>query len=378
MKKVLKKLGMLALTLVILCLSAISLTACKEKDENQVMVLSMNPEIEFILNSKDKVVSVTAKNEDGVYMLRAGVNFVGMSAEQAAVKYLEKCEEYGFVIKGGLINDSQDLTISVSGEGDEDLYKSIVKETKSIRNDYNVHVMKMVEIDDDELEEMVAVCYQELSNQYIENLNETQLINLLKQSREETKELYTEQEKINYYVERAQTTITAKLNAIEEYINAGTNNVILGLTEVYYNVKSVYEDIVERQFTNVYEDISDKFESITGINADIEEYIAGKKEYFEKYQQYKQGQISKETLVYAKAAADQNKTALKIRQEGALESIRITVVQFIHNQLVVLNEGFNMALNYMNMTEKQLQTKIDAQIVALKNDYVSKRNDPWQ
>ena len=377
MKKVLKKLGMLALTLVILCGSAVGLAGCKEKDENQVMVLSMNPEVEFILDSKDKVVSVTAKNEDGVYLLKANVNFVGMSAEEAAIKFLEECEKHGFVVRGGFDNASQDLTISVSGEGDEDLYKSISKKTKNIREQLNVHVMNMVELDDDELEEMVALCYQEYSDEYIDSLNETQLINLLKQSREETKELVTEQERISYYVERAQTIIDAKIAAIQEYISSGANT-NAGLTTAFGMINSIYNNILKPKFDDVYEFISDKFESIAGINADIEEYIAGKKEYLEAYEQYKQGVISKEQLASIKASADENKAALKLMQEGALESIRILVEQVVHPQLVLLNQHFDTIISYMNEAASSLQTKVNAEIAALKSEYASKKSDPWQ
>lgn len=88
--------------------------------------------------------------------------------------------------------------------------------------------------------------------------------------------------------------------------------------------------------------------------------------------------ISKEQLASIKASADQGKTALKLRQEGALESIRIYVEQIVHPQLVVLNQHFDTIISYMNEAASNLQTKVNAEIAALKSDYASKKSDPWQ
>ena len=56
---------------------------CAEAKEQKVMNLSLNPEVEFVLDENDKVVSVNALNEEGNLIVSAEV-FTGKTAEEAA------------------------------------------------------------------------------------------------------------------------------------------------------------------------------------------------------------------------------------------------------------------------------------------------------
>ena len=94
-----KKLGIGALALA-LGIGATGLTGCSPKEEMQIMNLSVNPGVEFVVDKDDKVLSVTARNEDGAYLLEKFTNFTGMSANDAALKFIELSEEYGFVVSG--------------------------------------------------------------------------------------------------------------------------------------------------------------------------------------------------------------------------------------------------------------------------------------
>ena len=134
MKNLFKKITLFACMVAICITSVISLVGCAKKPdpESQVMNIAVNPSIEFVLDNNDKVVSVSATNEDGAYILSKFTEFTGMNAQDAALKFLELSEQYGFIVEGSINNEK--ITISVSGEGDEDLYNKVKNkiETKSI------------------------------------------------------------------------------------------------------------------------------------------------------------------------------------------------------------------------------------------------------
>ena len=124
MKKI-KKIGLGALALMI-GVGATAFTGCscdEDPNELQIMNLSVNPGVEFVVDENDKVLSVTASNEDGAYLLEKFTEFTGMSAKDAALKFIEMSEEYGFVVSGTANGES--ITISVSGEGAEKLYNDV-------------------------------------------------------------------------------------------------------------------------------------------------------------------------------------------------------------------------------------------------------------
>jgi hypothetical protein len=70
--------------------SAFSLTSCGNggggADATTVMNVSLNPEVEFVLDANNKVVSVNALNEDGNLVISASAfeNIEGKTAEEAA------------------------------------------------------------------------------------------------------------------------------------------------------------------------------------------------------------------------------------------------------------------------------------------------------
>ena len=213
-----KKIGIGALALM-LGLGATTLTGCgKDKDPNelQIMNLSVNPGVEFVVDENDKVLSVTASNEDGAFLLEKFTEFTGMTAKDAALKFIEMSEEYGFVVEGTANGES--ITISVSGEGAEKLYNDVKGKISSKVNELGLTIGQMVEISDEELESIVQQCYQEYTASEIDNMTDEKLLELIKQSREETKGIYTEQERLEYYKERAEKILEAKIETIKEYI----------------------------------------------------------------------------------------------------------------------------------------------------------------
>lgn len=82
--------------IMLLCV-AVLMFGCKntKDDQTTVMNMSINPEVEFILDKDNKVVSVSAKNDEGNFII-AKASFEGMSAEEAAKLFCQNLKRKWF------------------------------------------------------------------------------------------------------------------------------------------------------------------------------------------------------------------------------------------------------------------------------------------
>lgn len=389
MKKI-RKIGIGALALV-LGLGATVFTGCgSDPDEMQVMNLSVNPGVEFVVDKNDKVLSVTASNEDGAYLLEKFTEFTGMSAKDAALKFIELSEEYGFVVSGTVNNES--ITISVSGEGAEKLYNDVKGKISSKVSELGMTVGQMVEIADEELESIVQQCYQEYSASEIANMSDEKLLELIQQSREETKDIHTEQERLEYYKERAEKILETKINTIKEYIenNQGSvSNLILtplvsAMDLAYSTIESAYNTI-DTQLQTVFNTID------THMNNYVEEkerYLAAVEEYREALEanadanpdnDFTDAQVEelKNAMVALKTEAKDLYDDLDAARQDVVEDMMNLVQTTIHTHMTALNNAIDAVLEKINLSIDTMQTEVNSAIEALKNEYKTNSTSPW-
>ncbi len=98
-------------------LSTLALFSCTKpedkgtKEENTRMTIDINPSIEFMLDSENKVVSVTALNDDGAILI-AGEALVGKTADEATEIIINLASETGYLGEGQV----NEVKLSVSGD----------------------------------------------------------------------------------------------------------------------------------------------------------------------------------------------------------------------------------------------------------------------
>ncbi len=209
-----KKIISLVVVFALLITSSVMLFACGSKKEAKVMNLGINPEIELVLDKNNNVISVNALNDEGNYIV-ANVKFEGLSVNDAVEKFIQVNKENGFVSVNATTNE---LKISISGDSADSLYKKVKKTADKYFEEINIsaNVSFKGKLDKNYLESQVKDCMRELSNSEISKMSEEELINLLKQSRDETKELFTQELKDLYYQSRAEEVLTAKINKLKE------------------------------------------------------------------------------------------------------------------------------------------------------------------
>ena len=391
MKKI-KKIGLGALALMI-GVGATAFTGCscdEDPNELQIMNLSVNPGVEFVVDENDKVLSVTASNEDGAYLLEKFTEFTGMSAKDAALKFIEMSEEYGFVVSGTANGES--ITISVSGEGAEKLYNDVKGKISSKVNELGLTIGQMVEIDDDQLESIVQQCYQEYSAAEIDDMSDEKLLELIKQSREETKGIYTEHERLEYYKERAEKVLEAKIDTIKEYIeNNGNALANLTLTPLVAAMDTAYAAI-ETAYNAIDTQLQTLFNS---IESQMNTYVAEKERYLAAVEAYRDAleanadtntdndyttaQVDelKNTMVSLKNEAKTLYTTLDTARNDITQNLLNLVQTTIHTQMNALNTQINAVLEHINISAETMQTEIQEQINALKTTYTTNSTSPW-
>ena len=390
MKNKFKKLtiGLLSTAVVAGATSPLVGCSCSEADELQVMTMSVNPGVEFIVDKDDKVVSVTASNEDGAYILNNFENFTGMSAKDAAAKFLELSEQYGFVVSGTM--DKEKITISVSGEGADELYKDVKKAISSKVTELGMEIDKMVKIAESDLEDMIEECYQEYTSSEIADLSEEKMLEMLKASREETKGLFTEDERLEYYKDRAQKILETKIATIEAYVESMGTIASTALSTTLMPALN----LVKESITTAYNAVDTALNTaLSQIEAQRETYITKKKEYLEKVEAYKKALEAdnealatelKTELTNLRAEAKGIQGELVTKLSDAKTELIGKVQTQVQTLLTTLNTAVDNILNTIStlpgvtpLSEEDINTAINNALTTLKTEHENKATNPW-
>lgn len=225
---------MVTLLSVCLCVVSMSFVACSSTKESKVMNVSLNPEVEFILDENDKVVSVNALNEEGNLVINGQV-FVGKSSEDALKLYVSVCKETGFLVTGNVKSGENEISISFSGEDAQKYYNDMKKKAEEIFSEENITatVKQGVAITEAYINDLLEQCAPYVDAAKIEALSYMEKVEMLASSRKETAEMYSQQLKDAYYQAKADAFNHAKFEAVKANVNSIVSLSISALTSVY-------------------------------------------------------------------------------------------------------------------------------------------------
>lgn len=324
--------------MLILCV-AVLMFGCKkgETAETKVMNMSINPEVEFILDKDNKVVSVSAKNDEGNFIV-AKATFEGLTAEEAAKLFVQVTNENGFVVEAG------DLKIEISGEDAQKIFNSVKDNINVYLGEEGLNIsITLDKIDREALEAELKNCMRELADDEIAKLTEDEIIAKVKEMRDQTKDLNTEKLKEMYYEFRAQTIEEAEFDA---YIDAIKNSAIFNKDQIvaYYNEFIAKMDQLEAKFV-------EEFMSKTSVyQQKMQEFIAAKQELL----QARLDEASELVLAAKEAAVAAAQTAL-----NAAENAAQIAVNTINSTFATVKTTLQTAIQAI---VSQLPTEINATI----------------
>ena len=188
-----------------IALSAISFTSCStaKPEEGSVtrMTVDINPSVEFMIDDENKVISVTALNDDGSILI-VGEAFVGKAPEQAIEMMISLASDTGYLVQGNVDASENTVKISVSGNSKyaEQLQKTLAKKASDALQALDIHgtVEKVEALKIDALRQM-ALASSLYTEEEINAMDEQQLYKVISAGRIETALLLTEEMRDAYY-----------------------------------------------------------------------------------------------------------------------------------------------------------------------------------
>lgn len=249
-----KRLQSLFLFLLV-CVVMISLVGCgKGEPETSRVTIDINPSVEFIVDEENKVVSVTALNDDASLLL-VGEVIVGKTLEDATEVVINLAIDTGYLADG---ESEQKVSFTVSGDSKyaENLKKDISKSIDKFLDEKGIEA---------QVEQANALALDGLKSLVLKNstyteeevsqMTEEELIDALRISRIETaelinvelKELYFEAKEYEIaFVEREETAkIIESLGAFYTLIHSGYSEALKVYRQAIDNVQTLkYETFI--------------------------------------------------------------------------------------------------------------------------------------
>ena len=245
----------LALCLCLLIGMALPLASCKKSEPTPPegtytrMTVDINPSVEFMVDDQNKVVSVTALNDDGSILI-AGEAFVGKTPEEATQLVVSLATDAGYLVKGEIhtenTDESQKVEISVSGNSDyaKELAQNVKSDVEKYLKDNKI-TATVESVKAKTLDEMRAVVVADglFTEDEVKDMTEEQLYKALAAGRIETAELLTAEMREAYY--RAKDY---KISFVEKQATA---DIISGMGTTYKVLMSGYSAALVMYSTSI-------------------------------------------------------------------------------------------------------------------------------
>lgn len=239
----------------VLCCSVFSFAACSDtKNETRdtaVMTVSLNPEVEFVLNSDDVVVAVNALNEEGNLILSADV-FVGKDKETAVKTFVQVSKETGFLVTGNVKAGENEINVSISGKDAQARYDEVKAKLDEYFDEEKITatVAQAKEDVNAFIDAQVAKVAPYLEAAEIKAMDYAEKIKVIMDSAEETAEMYSEEVKNAYYRAKADAYEIAKFEYVAAHLDSVTANALKLTTKIYETACGAYENAYNSIFVS--------------------------------------------------------------------------------------------------------------------------------
>ncbi len=245
----------LCLALVILMLtSALTFASCNKSapPEGTVtrMTVDINPSVEFMVDDQNKIVSVTALNDDGSILI-IGETFIGKTPEEAVELMVSIAAETGYLTEGNAEVTENTVKISVSGDTKyaKKLMKSVEKKAAATMKklDIDGNIEKVEALHSDALRK-IALSTSIYTEEELASMDDVQLYNVIAQGRIETALLLTEDMRNAYYAAKEYKISFAESEEIAKIIQS-----LGGLYKLTYTAYKTALDLYSKAITELDE-----------------------------------------------------------------------------------------------------------------------------
>lgn len=340
MKKSMKVLTLMLA--VLLCLPLLfSCGETKKDDKVSRMTVDINPSVEFIVDSENKVVTATALNDDGAVIL-AGEAFVGMTADEAAALVVSIANEQGYLVKGSAEVGSREIKISVTGDeaAAKALYdKASAKVDKFVKS-HNIEaaVVKAEALNHEALAQMAAHVTAGLEYEDALEMEDEELLRLIKLSRVETAEIVSAEMRERYYQFRDYKLCLAESEAVLE---------IIGVADEKY-----------KQFVEEYRKAIETLENaLNALNKAQNDYLFSEDCNYQK---------TLKSVLEAKAEYQQKRAEAEALSDGTEKTAKLLVVKHMEESLELIEKALETYYAVANAAIEGAKSLLDSAIKAMK------------
>ncbi len=340
----------------VMCFGIVSFAGCSDNTKAEAksyMTVDINPSIEFTLDKDNKIVSVTALNDDGAVLI-SGTAFAGKTAEEGAKLVVELATQQGYLVKGEASKNADEVNIAVTGntETAKKIYENVKgKVDKYIEDSGIAAAVKEGQAKGVEELRKMAIAMG-LDKDEAVKMDAEALIKYIGESRKETAELMSEELRQMYY--------KAKNTEIKVAENEAVVKAIGTVDEAY---KSAVEqlDNAKEALKSAEKAILDAYNTYF-VKADSDYQVALKKVLEAKAEYNKQKAIVAEmTDSTEKAAAEVilkgKKTALDIA-EGSLNGFKTTAEGFVKAASTTFDKAYEAIDTIKANLPSEIQTKL--------------------
>lgn len=304
------------------------------------MQVDINPSVEFILDADDKVLSVTALNDDGALIV-AGEAFVGKTAEDAVELMASISTDAGYLVKGELSAGQDGITISITGdeEAAQKLYEDVKAGVDAFleKSGIDAAVERGEALKLDALRALVQEADPTLTDEEVAAMTEEQLLNALKISRIETAQLLTEELRAAYN--------TAKEYDFRFAERQATKSVIEGLGSAYESFLNGYAAALDSYQKAIEAVEQARYDYLVDAGSDYQKILAEVREQKDKVLEQR-----KEAAELPEGAAKEAAKAALAAEEAILE----TKEAALELPGDAANASFDLALSAMKTVENAL------------------------
>lgn len=241
---------LVAICLIIPCLFGLAACKPKEKVATKTMTTSINPEITFMLDSKNNVTSISYGNADAGRLF-ANVNFVGQDASTAIQIVIEQT-----AISGHIDLSGDTVTFEFSGEDIEKLKTDVEAKAKEVFKQMGVAIIVTIkevsaEVKHQTLISTAKVLAPEMDSTEIENMSDEDLIKLIDKKQQDYKDLAYDQindlqKNLDQAILNTINAIRAEMEKLEAEMEKYGNLVSETIKQQYNNCKKQLEDEINK------------------------------------------------------------------------------------------------------------------------------------
>ena len=198
-----------------------------ESGRNTRMTVDINPSVELMVDKDNKVISVTALNDDAAVILQGEASIVGKESDDAVKAIVSLATDTGYIVKGEVSADENTVKISVSGDTKwaKDLAKDAEQKVNQFFKDSGIAgtVEKVDALTSDALKALVEK-NSTYTKEEIAEMNDEQVLKVIALGRVETAQLLSNDMREAYFEAKTHEISIAKSDAtwkVIQQMNAG-------------------------------------------------------------------------------------------------------------------------------------------------------------